>query len=113
MRYCRSNGYGNIDTNDEEFQLGRKLFETQVVLTKIDKAKAAGQPISDEDQEKLIEVAHWFCRLVNHVGYLRADYSVLQECLHDPFMTALQKLISSYPRVVYVNDGPPKKEEDV
>jgi hypothetical protein len=111
LRYCRSNGYGTIDTNGEEFQLGRKLFEAQVVLTKVIKAKEAGEAFSVEDQDKLIEVAKWFCGLVSTVGHLRADYSTLQMCLHDPFITQLQKLMDSYPRYVYVNDGPPKKED--
>ena len=69
--YRRENGYGTIDANAVEWQLGRKLFEAQSILSQIEPGSGG----------KLEEIAHWFCRLVAEVGQLRADYSSLQHIL--------------------------------
>jgi hypothetical protein len=70
IRYCRENGYGNIDVMAPEFQLGRRLHEAQVLLSKIMKGEPSG---IDEVKDSLNGV----CQLIARVGELRADYSSL------------------------------------
>jgi hypothetical protein len=70
MIYRRENGYGTIDTHSEPFQLGKRLYEAQMELSRI----ASGQP---PDMAKLEEIARWYCELVPWVGQLGADYGSL------------------------------------
>jgi hypothetical protein len=75
MVYRRENGYGTIDTYSEPFQLGRRLYEAQQELSRIQ----SGQP---PDAAKLVEVAHWYCELIYAVGELRADYGSLLDVIN-------------------------------
>lgn len=69
--YTRANGYGNIDTNAPEFQLGRRLYEIEVLFAKLEK----GETISPE---QIKEVIQWYAELINNVGMLRYDYECLR-----------------------------------
>ena len=69
LRYKPENGYGNIDTNSDDFQLGKMLYETQEAL-------------ETENIDVLYNVATWFCRLVHVVGNLSHDYSCLRNVLN-------------------------------
>jgi hypothetical protein len=74
--YDRTNGYEIIDTNAEPFQLGRRLYEAQRLLSQT--APYGDKPL---DAEKAKEVANWFCALVAEVGFLRASYSMLADVI--------------------------------
>lgn len=98
MIYCQSNGYGNIDTHAPEYQLGRELYDTQVMVSRIREAKKGGMQIAiDMSEVERLLIAH--CRLIQLVGFLRADYNTLKECLQNPGSNR------------YVADGPPKDNE--
>lgn len=71
--YTRENGYGTINTDAPEFQLGRRLYEAQVLYAKV---KEGYVPTEKET----LELIHWYCELVNWTGQLRADYNVMREC---------------------------------
>jgi hypothetical protein len=71
--YRRENGYGTVDTMEECFQIGRRLYETQRELSKPEGTLP--------DVAKLVEVAHWYCQLAANLGPLRADYNSLQGVL--------------------------------
>lgn len=73
--YTRENGYGHIDTHAEQFQVGRRLYDTQVLWSGIDK-----DPTKPVDVAKVKELCHWYCELVAWVGQLRADYDVMRQC---------------------------------
>ncbi len=74
ITYTKSNGYGTIDTHAEQFQVGKRLYDTQVLWTKI---KDKGyQPTNEE----ILELCHWYCELVSWVGQLRSDYDVMVQC---------------------------------
>lgn len=73
MIYTRQNGYGDIDPDAEQFQVGRRLYEAQIIHGKASR----GETISPEDVK---ELAHWYCELVAWTGQLRADYRVMRAC---------------------------------
>jgi hypothetical protein len=60
-----------IDPNDPEFQLGRYLYDAQVLY-----ADAQEGPV---DAERVKEVCERYCRLINLVGQLRAECDRLEE----------------------------------
>lgn len=71
--YTRENGYGTIDTNSEPFQVGRRLFDTQVLYRDVEKGEQL-------NPERVKQLCHWYCELVTWVGQLRADYDVMRRC---------------------------------
>lgn len=71
--YTRDNGYGDIDTNAPQFQLGRRLYEAQVLYARLEK----GETIEPAEIKKLL---HWYCELVNWTGMLKAQYNIMYDC---------------------------------
>lgn len=72
--YTKESGYGTIDTNAPQFQLGRRLYEAQVLYAKVTNDGYV------PTKEETLELIHWYCELVNWTGQLRADYNVMREC---------------------------------
>jgi hypothetical protein len=75
MIYRRENGYGTIDTHSEPFQLGRRLYEAQKELSRIQSGQSP-------DVAKLAQVVRWYCELIYAVGELRADYGSLLDVIN-------------------------------
>jgi hypothetical protein len=73
--FRRENGYGTIDANSEPFQVGGRLYETHVLMTKLGRGDKV-------PPEKTIELAGWYRELVTLLGELRADYSSLLEVIN-------------------------------
>jgi len=70
--YSRSQGYGQIDTWAKEFQLGRRLYDAQIIIAKVEKEMS----VTPEETKMLAE---HYCELVNAVGLLRGDYRAMVE----------------------------------
>ena len=65
---------GTININHSVFQLGRTLYDAQVVLADIDAGKAV-------ESARVRELALTLCYLVNAVGQLRAEYASMRDQL--------------------------------
>lgn len=81
IRYCRENGYGNIDTNAAEYHLGRQLFDCQVLAKTVRQAEEEGKGFASVTMKQLEEMLIAHCRLISLVGQLRADYATLKHVL--------------------------------
>lgn len=79
--YDRANGYFQIDTNALEFQLGRELYDTQVLISRIKKyhEEHGGLNLADVDAAEVQRLLIAHCKLIHLMGQLRADYSAAME----------------------------------
>jgi hypothetical protein len=60
-----------ISPDDPEFQLGRYLYDTQVIFADLQKGPVA--------KERLEQLCRRYCRLINLTGMLRMECERLQE----------------------------------
>lgn len=92
--YDPANGYFSTDPDAPEYQLGRELYDCQVLEAKLRERvqKAAtdrdcgpdGPLLLTVTAEELLEISRLLiahCRLIGNVGFLRADYSAALEVL--------------------------------
>jgi hypothetical protein len=75
--YSHENGYGNIDTNSPEYQFGRELYDTQVMIQQLQIARRSSLGLCDADKEEIQKLLESHCRLIHLMGELRSDYSTL------------------------------------
>lgn len=79
--YDKANGYFQTDPNAVEFQLGRELYDTQVLVASVQKAREFTQNLADVDMHDIEKMLIAHCRLINLVGYLRTEYSAALDVL--------------------------------
>lgn len=73
--YCYENGYGTIDTMAEQFQVGRRLYDAQVMYGKLERKEEL--PV-----EQVKDLIKWYCELVNWTGQLRGHYDSMMEIIN-------------------------------
>jgi hypothetical protein len=62
----------DIDIDAEPFQLGRRLYEAEVIHARIEKGEVI-------DPAEIKELAERYCELINWTGQLRASYRIMRD----------------------------------